>query len=48
VGDRHSDYFGHQKDGLGEFLLVFAGAAIGLASGTVARYAYPPPRRQHR
>jgi hypothetical protein len=30
--------------------LVFAGASIGWASGTIARYVYPPPRRwrQHR
>jgi hypothetical protein len=34
-----------RKDRLGEFLLVFAGVAIGWASGTVARYVYPPPRR---
>jgi hypothetical protein len=34
-----------RKDRLGDFLLVFAGVAIGWASGTVARYTYPPPRR---
>lgn len=27
------------------FLLVFAGFAIGWASGTIARYVYPPPRK---
>lgn len=27
------------------FLLVFAGFAIGWVSGTIARYAYPPPRK---
>ncbi len=27
------------------FLLVFAGFAIGWVSGTIARYAYPPPHK---
>jgi len=34
-----------RKDRFGDFLLVFAGASIGWASGTIARYVYPPPRR---
>jgi len=34
-----------RRDGLSDFLLVFAGASIGWASGTIARYVYPPPRR---
>jgi hypothetical protein len=31
--------------GVGDLVLVFAGAAIGWASGTVTSYAYPPPSR---
>jgi hypothetical protein len=39
-----------RRNQLNVFLLVFAGASIGWASGTIARYVYPPPRRwrQHR
>jgi hypothetical protein len=34
-----------KRDKLDRFLLVFGGASIGWASGTIARYVYPPPRR---
>jgi O-antigen/teichoic acid export membrane protein len=34
-----------KRDKLNVFLLVFAWASIGWASGTIARYVYPPPRR---
>ena len=37
-----------KRDKLSFFLLVFAGVGIGWASGTIARYVYPPPRRWHR
>jgi hypothetical protein len=37
-----------RRDKLSVFVLVFAGASIGWASGTIARYAYPPPRRWRR
>lgn len=33
------------RDRLNLFLLDFAGASIGWASGAIARYVYPPPRR---
>ncbi|PZR89915.1 MAG: hypothetical protein DLM67_18455 [Candidatus Nephthysia bennettiae] len=36
-----------RRNHLDSFLLVFAGASIGWASGTIARYVYPPPRRWH-
>jgi hypothetical protein len=36
-----------RRERLNSFLLVFAGASIGWASGTIARYVYPPPRRWH-
>jgi membrane-associated phospholipid phosphatase len=34
-----------KRDNLHTFLLVFGGWAIGWVSGTIARYAYPPPRK---
>jgi hypothetical protein len=34
-----------RRDKLHDYLLICAGAGIGWASGTVARYVYPPPRR---
>jgi hypothetical protein len=34
-----------EPDDLHTFLLVLAGFAIGWVSGTIARYAYPPPRQ---
>jgi ABC-type Fe3+-siderophore transport system permease subunit len=36
-----------RNDKLSLFLLVFAGWAIGWASGTIARYLYPPPAKWH-
>jgi hypothetical protein len=35
----------HQASKFHQALLLFAGATIGWASGTIARYIYPPPRR---
>ncbi|MDQ6879584.1 MAG: hypothetical protein M3082_18180 [Candidatus Dormibacteraeota bacterium] len=34
-----------RPDALDPLLLVFGGVAIGWASGTIARYVYPPPAR---
>jgi hypothetical protein len=34
-----------KPDNLHTFLLVLAGWAIGWVSGTIARYAYPPPHK---
>jgi hypothetical protein len=36
-----------RRDKLNDYLLVAGGASIGWASGTIARYVYPPPRRWH-
>jgi hypothetical protein len=36
---------GKHKSKLDTFLLVFGGFAIAWASGTIARYVYPPPKK---
>ncbi|HVB52924.1 MAG TPA: hypothetical protein VNF24_01865 [Candidatus Acidoferrales bacterium] len=36
---------GTKKTSLHTFLLVFGGFAIAWASGTIARYVYPPPKK---
>jgi hypothetical protein len=36
-----------KRDRLNTYLLVFGGVSIGWASGTIARYVYPPPQRWH-
>jgi hypothetical protein len=36
---------GNRGSQLHTFLLVFGGFAIAWASGTIARYVYPPPQK---